>query len=43
LHPEALDEARERLPDHRFVRLVRTAPLAISDSGRWIVCEELNA
>jgi pyruvate formate-lyase activating enzyme-like uncharacterized protein len=42
LHPEALDEARERLPHHRFVRLVRTAPLTIDDSGRWIVCDELK-
>jgi pyruvate formate-lyase activating enzyme-like uncharacterized protein len=42
LHPGTLDEARERLPDYRFVRLVRTAPLTVRDSGRWMVCEELK-
>jgi pyruvate formate-lyase activating enzyme-like uncharacterized protein len=41
-HPDAFDEMRQRLPDHAFMRLVRTAPLSIQDNGRWIVCEELD-
>jgi hypothetical protein len=31
----------QRHPDYRFVRLARTAPLSLKDSGRWITWEEL--
>jgi hypothetical protein len=40
-HPDSLDEMRWRYPDHRFVRLVRSAPLSIGDPGRWIAFESL--
>jgi pyruvate formate-lyase activating enzyme-like uncharacterized protein len=35
-HPDRLDEMRERYPDHRFVRLVRMAPLSLEAEGGWI-------
>lgn len=38
-HPDARDEMCRRYPDHRFARLVRTAPLSIHDPGKWIVFE----
>jgi pyruvate formate-lyase activating enzyme-like uncharacterized protein len=38
-HPDAREEMCRRHPDHRFVRLVRTAPLSIHDPGKWIVFE----
>ena len=38
-HPDARDEMRQRYPQHRYARLVRTAPLSIHDPGRWIVFE----
>ena len=40
-HPDTLDEMRARYPEHRFVRLLRSAPLAIGDPGRWIAFEPL--
>jgi len=40
-HPDSLPEMRRRYPDYQFVRLVRTAPLSINDSGRWIAFEKL--
>jgi pyruvate formate-lyase activating enzyme-like uncharacterized protein len=40
-HPDILDEMRWRYPDHRFVRLTKSAPLAIGDPGRWIAFESL--
>jgi pyruvate formate-lyase activating enzyme-like uncharacterized protein len=40
-HPDSLDEMRRRYPDYRLVRLVRTAPLALQDGGRWIAFEAL--
>jgi len=40
-HPDCLSEMRQRYPDYLFVRLVRTAPLSMNDSGRWIAFEEL--
>jgi pyruvate formate-lyase activating enzyme-like uncharacterized protein len=40
-HPDTLDEMRWRYPKHRFVRLARSAPLAIGDPGRWIAFESL--
>lgn len=38
-HPDALEEMCRRHSDHRFARLVRTAPLSIHDPGKWIVFE----
>lgn len=40
-HPDSLHEMRQRYPDYQFVRLARTAPLSLQDSGRWIAFEEL--
>jgi pyruvate formate-lyase activating enzyme-like uncharacterized protein len=40
-HPDALHEARQKHPAFQFVRLVRTAPLSLQDSGRWIAFERL--
>jgi hypothetical protein len=40
-HPDSLDEVRRRYPDCHVVRLARTAPLSLSDEGKWIVFEEL--
>jgi pyruvate formate-lyase activating enzyme-like uncharacterized protein len=40
-HPDTLPEMRQRYPDYQFVRLVRTAPLAVQDEGRWIAFERL--
>ena len=40
-HPDSIQEMRYKYPDHQFVRLVRTAPLSLKDSGRWVVFEEL--
>jgi len=40
-HPNSIRETRRRYPDYQFVRLVRTAPLSVKDSGRWIAFEEL--
>jgi pyruvate formate-lyase activating enzyme-like uncharacterized protein len=42
-HPDELPEMRGRYPDHRFVRLVRTAPLSLADPGQWIAFEPLAA
>jgi pyruvate formate-lyase activating enzyme-like uncharacterized protein len=39
-HPDARGEMCRRLPDHRFARMVRTAPLSIHDPGKWIVFEQ---
>lgn len=41
-HPEALPEMRTRYFDCRYFRLVRSAPLALTDPGRWIAVEELR-
>jgi len=41
-HPDALHETCQQHPDHRFVRLVRTAPLSLQDNGRWIAFEFLQ-
>lgn len=40
-HPDTLDEMSRRFHEHRFVRLLRSAPLAIDDPGRWIACDPL--
>lgn len=40
-YPDSMRETRQRYPDYQLVRLVRTAPLSINDSGRWIAFEEL--
>jgi len=40
-HPDSLDEMRQRYPDHQFVRLARTTPLALNNRGRWIAFEKL--
>lgn len=40
-HPDSLGEMRQRYPDHQFIRLVRTAPLSLQDSGQWIAFEML--
>lgn len=40
-HPDSLDEMRWQYREHQFVRLVRSAPLAIGDPGRWIAFEPL--
>lgn len=40
--PDPLAEVRRHFPHHRFVRLVRTAPLSVRDPGRWIAFEELS-
>jgi|GEM_PF-3970444 len=40
--PASLAQVRCRYPDHRFVRLARTAPLSVRDPGRWILFEELS-
>ncbi|MBC8450506.1 MAG: radical SAM protein [Chloroflexi bacterium] len=40
-HPDSLHEMRQRYSDYRFVRLVRSAPLSLQDSGRWIAFEAL--
>ena len=40
-HPDCLEEMRQTYPHHQFVRLVRTAPLSLQDSGRWITFEKL--
>jgi pyruvate formate-lyase activating enzyme-like uncharacterized protein len=40
-HPDELEAMRRRYPDHRFFRLVRTAPLFIDDKGRWVAFEEI--
>jgi pyruvate formate-lyase activating enzyme-like uncharacterized protein len=41
-HPKELETMRRQYPDHRFVRLVRTAPLSLYEDGRWIVFEQLD-
>jgi pyruvate formate-lyase activating enzyme-like uncharacterized protein len=41
-HPHNLQEMQRRLPDCRFVRLVRTAPLSVQDRERWIAFEILG-
>jgi len=41
-HPDAAGEMRQRYPDYRFVRLVRTAPLSLNDEGRWIAFERME-
>jgi hypothetical protein len=41
-HPDSLHEMCRRHPDYQFVRLVRTAPLSLIDSGRWVAFEELQ-
>ena len=41
-HPDALHEARQRYPEHRFIRMVRTAPLTLNDPGRWLSFEEFD-
>jgi hypothetical protein len=40
-HPDSIHEMRQRYPDYQFVRLARTAPLSLSDRGRWIAFEKL--
>ena len=40
-HPDSIHEMRQRYPDYQFVRLARTAPLSLSDRGRWVAFEEL--
>ncbi len=40
-HPDSVREMRRQYPDHQLVRIIRTAPLSIYDSGRWIVFENL--
>ena len=40
-HPDTIHEMRQRYPEHQFVRLVRTAPLSLTDNGRWIAFERL--
>jgi uncharacterized protein len=42
LPPDDSAVLRARYPDHRLVRLVRTAPLAVGDRGHWIAFEWLN-
>jgi hypothetical protein len=40
-HPHVIHEMRQKYPDYQFVRLVRSAPLSLQDSGRWIAFEEI--
>jgi pyruvate formate-lyase activating enzyme-like uncharacterized protein len=42
-HPDSVDEMRQQFPNHRCVRLVRTAPLSIRDPGQWIAFEPLGS
>ena len=41
-HPDDLVEKRRQYPGRQFVRLVRTAPLSLTDRGRWIAFEKLE-
>lgn len=41
-HPDALLEMQARYPDRRYFRLLRSAPLALTDPGRWIAVEEVR-
>jgi pyruvate formate-lyase activating enzyme-like uncharacterized protein len=41
-HPDSLHQMRQRYPDYQFVRLGRSAPLSLKDSGRWIVFEKFS-
>lgn len=36
---QSLAGMRRRYPDHRIVRLARTAPLSVRDRGRWVAFE----
>ena len=40
-HPDSIREMRQRYSDYQFVRLIRTAPLSLSDRGIWIAFERL--
>lgn len=41
-HPNQLDEMRPHFPDHHFYRLVRLAPLSLSESPQWIEIIEIT-
>jgi len=42
-HPDAIHEMRQRYPDYQLARLARTAPLSLTDNGRWIAFERLRS
>jgi pyruvate formate-lyase activating enzyme-like uncharacterized protein len=42
-HPDSVPEIRSRFPnDYKFFKLARTAPVSVTDRGRWVSFEEIR-
>jgi pyruvate formate-lyase activating enzyme-like uncharacterized protein len=40
-HPDLLPVMRQSSPDYQYIRLIRIAPLALTDVGRWVAFDEI--